>query len=1435
MMKGKSAFRAAFLLCLLLALLLCGSAMAETCEHGKNEGDWCSDCGHSVCFHRDETMRETGFGIAAPYSYGQPNGDSHVVYGTMCYGTICSRCGELLEGEPVKGVTATYVKYEAHELDENGVCVKCGGTEYTCMHTNLRTREYCKVDWDSSGAFENFDNPTYHRVYGQEYQDILCNDCGLFMGSEQIGSEPCEKLLKHDASFGDSSCWACGYVFTCPHENVVRTAKQAGGQMYFAPKDADVHTYYGNWEWELYCTDCDLIVGYEDYLLTDEYGVDMAHEYDLEYDESISCIRCGYNCTHQNLKEIAREPGDGEGELVQGDADHHIYKGTVKITKECQACGKYFWETEQGEAEQEHTLTFDESLRKYVCPCGWTEKCTHNGEPEETECSTCGAWICYHRDETMRNTGFALEGPYTYGYYNGYTHMVYGTLVTGTACSNCGELLDSVPVEGVSATSFEWESHEPDENGNCIKCGGKVYECEHANVFTNQYYSANYDSEDYTPPENFGDPTYHRIRGQKYQDTICNDCGELLIERELIDEEYGERLVKHDASFGDPQCYCGYVFTCPHENVVRTPQEDGGYMYFAPKNDEVHTFYGNAYWKLHCLDCDLIVGYADSFITDANGFDQAHVYDDEDGYTGGVCIRCGYNCTHQNLKEISREKIEGELVQQDETHHIFKGSVKITYECQACMKQFWETQQVEVEEEHAFEYVRYEKCACACGLEGHDPSRIEACYGVSDTMIRYESLNLRMHSGFSRLTKYKQCTACGLCYDYQEVPVRTYVGEHNFEDGVCMECFAPQMDCSHENVVEYEYYCIDWEYTETDNPNYHVEVATLQASLQCKDCGEYMGMKDGTFIRETIEPHRQSSGKNSCQCGYVFTCSHENVTPQPVCGYDVSYYEQKDEKQHRYYGGYDQEYVCDDCGTIIYKNESLRYTDGNGIEEAHSMGNEGVCGYCGYSCPHENVKELSRKPGEGTAVYKDDICHTFTGLVYVAKECLDCHKTFAGAETDEFEEVHSFEYVEYEKCACACGLEGHDPDKQELIFRDGEIVSYQPLDLAHHYSFTRLMKGTYCMECGLEANLQETDAVVKYRREKHSFVDGVCKDCQAPEVVCDHSETYLDEYFIDSEFVKIDAKYHTEKVTLGAYIICKNCGEELGEIEEPIVREEKETHLAEVDYNPTSCYCGYEFVCKHENTTGYITESGGDMYWAQKNATHHQYYGSCQWDYVCDDCGTRIYKEGTWFTTDENGVELPHYVEEGCDYCLRCGYKFDTGSDEETDSIILNADRLYAVAGMNLPLEAKLSSGADASFGYVSYAPEVVQVNADGTLQAVSTGSTVIAVSAEGVDSVQCTVHVLPAIVLPDDTCLLESQAFAGSSIVAVDLSGNNGVRVEEGAFAACAQLKCVVLPENVEFADCVFDVKANVLLYCRNDAQVEYAQANGLQWMALP
>ena len=127
-------------------------------------------------------------------------------------------------------------------------------------------------------------------------------------------------------------------------------------------------------------------------------------------------------------------------------------------------------------------------------------------------------------------------------------------------------------------------------------------------------------------------------------------------------------------------------------------------------------------------------------------------------------------------------------------------------------------------------------------------------------------------------------------------------------------------------------------------------------------------------------------------------------------------------------------------------------------------------------------------------------------------------------------------------------------------------------------------------------------------------------------------------------------------------------------------------------------------------------------------------------------------------------------------------------------------------------------------------------VNKKGVIEIVGAGDAVITVKTlDGSDiERKLVIHAseYTAAVLPAALDTIRAEAFEGSAVMGVDMSGADSVTLEDGAFAGSSVVTLRV-PDEVVFGENAFG-ENHVVIYCANDAQAAMAEAQDIEFVIL-
>ncbi len=249
----------------------------------------------------------------------------HRRFGNYCIYDLCQDCLEMVNGR------RTYVDLvEAHNFDDNGVCVGCGYKRAACEHANLGGWEMSNT---GRATYKNIGHKLVHEATPVLSRRVYCEDCGELVEDEII-SEGETMLLYHN--FDDNGvCKDCGYVSdisACAHANTVENRYFNGMASSFDTGSDVEHMVNGTrMVTELYCKDCGRIISKT---IQPYASVMMKHNY-----RNGVCTSCGHvnKCAHANKETKTTIIGKVKD---TGNNKTHLETGYKFETVTCKDCGE---------------------------------------------------------------------------------------------------------------------------------------------------------------------------------------------------------------------------------------------------------------------------------------------------------------------------------------------------------------------------------------------------------------------------------------------------------------------------------------------------------------------------------------------------------------------------------------------------------------------------------------------------------------------------------------------------------------------------------------------------------------------------------------------------------------------------------------------------------------------------------------------------------------------------------------------------------------------------------------------------------------------------------------------------------------------------------------------------------------------------------------
>ena len=308
-----------WLLCILMALLCAGQALADT----------------TACTHPN---MESYFENRQVHSFTYIGNDRHSficdVY--LCYS--CPTCNasweELVEDDIESTGRCRYNK--------EGVCQNCGATGGVCQHPQVL--EYKDIASDSVKIISSDDQVHVYTA------DIIafnyCPECGT-RWNERVVKKGARFRDTHDQWFvpvqDGSICELCGYKQSCSHEHTEKTS-YAHNVKKVLQANAKTHTLLCNGYEETFCTDCG-------HVLSSNAVVNLELTDAHYYHANSVCRDCGYQstCAHKSREYVQCYDTVYDIEILDGA--NHAFFGDMWGWYECLDCGYIIDETKTADDE----------------------------------------------------------------------------------------------------------------------------------------------------------------------------------------------------------------------------------------------------------------------------------------------------------------------------------------------------------------------------------------------------------------------------------------------------------------------------------------------------------------------------------------------------------------------------------------------------------------------------------------------------------------------------------------------------------------------------------------------------------------------------------------------------------------------------------------------------------------------------------------------------------------------------------------------------------------------------------------------------------------------------------------------------------------------------------------------------------------------------
>ncbi|MBE5773513.1 MAG: hypothetical protein E7337_06230, partial [Clostridiales bacterium] len=172
------------------------------------------------------------------------------------------------------------------------------------------------------------------------------------------------------------------------------------------------------------------------------------------------------------------------------------------------------------------------------------------------------------------------------------------------------------------------------------------------------------------------------------------------------------------------------------------------------------------------------------------------------------------------------------------------------------------------------------------------------------------------------------------------------------------------------------------------------------------------------------------------------------------------------------------------------------------------------------------------------------------------------------------------------------------------------------------------------------------------------------------------------------------------------------------------------------------------------------------------------------------------------------------------------------------EQILLSVTAMYADTGDSFTAASTVlpENTTDKGILWTTDNAKVAKVDEQGRVTVIAEGTAKItATAADGSGTIaEFTVEArdLATIIPPAALTRIDEEAFIESAVEAVDLSAIDGVEIGDRAFADCAALVKIVLPENAAFGADVFSGTEGVVMYCADDSAVDFALENGFGYV---
>ena len=807
---------------------------------------------------------------------------------------------------------------------------------------------------DNYSDWKWWSTASHYRTYDVR-QGVYCADCNLTFYADTVQQR---QTLWHQ--FNGDTCTVCGGHTSCMHENTFTSIYDMGGKKAFQVIDEGTHQYEDTEVTEEYCSNCGLK------LSSTKKVVQRTEGHSFTGDGK--CSRCGYNpnCEHPN--KLCVKNGYGANfryEYVDAKQHRRIYN--VGATYRCPDCGARW----QGEVDPKEKSALENHNWQggYCSMCQHVEACAH----ENTAVTEEQWWI-----------GITIV--------DNLWHSSEYNVVEITACTDCGEILSSIPVERKSMI----EKHSFDSNSVCYACG---YTCTHADTVKDTFMG----DETYQQIEN--DAVYHYDTFNVYTRTTCNVCNKSS--REIT--TYGKTVKqRHNFADGDTCSLCGYKNVCTHEQTGERVRGISGAEHYVVINEQQHVpVCSSATVETYCLACGETLKKEQ--VTEYSLSPENHYYGEDNS-----CKVCGFKkpkpCSHENTKSETWVNFVPPYTIVDENHH--SSAEQIIYTSVYCSDcgAYFETEQSHTRdalEDHNFD--QYGKC-WNCGYV-LSCSHEHTAKKITREIQTYRYINDEQHICIYNLVEKTICTDCGMLISTNTIQWNLEEKQEHWRTEGHLECVcAYNKSCSHEHATVATVRLPGEAQVDSTNPNRHRIPYVTYRTTSCPDCG--------LFTEENVAATEYAYIEHTFKDGVCTDCGYQNQTK---CPHEETYkgleravnqrnYVHSDASSHTFTYDKAWEIICAKCGECI--GEEAIETGLQGTEKHDFKGLQSgasKCRDCGYIsvCQHEKTKEDNHFLKYTLVSEYDEQQHTVVNFYGYHAECLICGESTGGGMPDTDETVTS--------------------------------------------------------------------------------------------------------------------------------------------------------------------------------------------------------------------------------------------------------------------------------------------------------------------------------------------------------------------------------------------------------------------------------------------